>query len=253
VTVVRSTETAGRGVDALVHGPAGLTNILIGNQPFLADRRVPLPSPFSDLLASSATVIYAVAEGQPVAAFTVEDPLRSSSAAAVKELGAMGLKVIMATGDRQTVAASVAGRLGILDVRAELLPAGKRDLVAALKAAGERVAMVGDGINDAPALAEADVGIAVGGGTDIAMDAAAIVIPLGNLAKVAEAIRISRTTMRVIRQNLGWAFMYNILAIPVAASGRLSPMIAAAAMACSSLSVVGNSLRLRRQQTGGPL
>jgi Cu+-exporting ATPase len=245
VRLIKATEHAGRGIEGTVETATGILTVLAGSPRLLADLGIELPPAWRSLAGSATGTVFAAINGNAAAAFTIEDPPRPSSAPAVQELAAMGLKVIMATGDRPEVAAQVGSALGIGDIRAGLLPAAKLSLINALHAAGERVAMVGDGINDAPALAAADVGIAVGGGTDIAMDAAAIVIPLGNLAKVAAAIRISRATMRVIRQNLGWAFMYNVLAIPVAASGRLSPMIAAAAMACSSVSVVGNSLRLR--------
>ncbi|TWW08509.1 hypothetical protein E3A20_23620 [Planctomyces bekefii] len=190
--------------------------------------------------------IYVAWNKSAAAMIVVEDKIRPSAASAVQRLTEGGVKVIMATGDRHLTAQSVAERLGISDVRSSLKPEDKVGLIAALQQQGERVAMVGDGINDAPALAQADVGIAVGSGADVALHAAAIVIPHGDLAKVLQAIEIARKTMSVIRQNLAWAFLYNVLAIPFAASGKMSPMLAAGAMAMSSVSVVANSLRLRR-------
>jgi Cu+-exporting ATPase len=161
----------------------------------------------------------------------------------------MGLSLAMVTGDNRRTAEAVAGPLGIAEVVAEVRPEGKVEAVRRLRQGGRSVAFVGDGINDAPALAAADVGIAVGGGTDIAVEAAEVVLMRGDLHGVATAVTLSRATIRNIRQNLGWAFGYNALLIPVAALGLLSPMLAAAAMALSSVCVVGNALRLRRAGT----
>jgi Cu+-exporting ATPase len=157
----------------------------------------------------------------------------------------MGLDVWLITGDRQAAADTAARAAGIEHVVAEVSPAGKVGQIRKLQAAGKRVAMVGDGINDAPALAQADLGIAMGTGSEIALEAGAITLTRGNLNGVADSIELSRRTMRIIRQNLFWAFAYNTIGIPVAALGLLSPMLASAAMALSSVTVVSNSLRLR--------
>ncbi|MGB8053096.1 MAG: HAD-IC family P-type ATPase, partial [Azonexus sp.] len=159
----------------------------------------------------------------------------------------LGLTVFMMTGDNETTAQSIAAQVGIDRIFAEVLPGDKAKLVAQLQEQGLRVGMVGDGINDAPALAAADVSMAIGGGTDIAVEAADLTLVRGDLGKAAEALSISRRTMRIIRENLFWALGYNTIAIPVAAAGRLNPMIASAAMAASSVSVVVNSLRLLKK------
>jgi Cu+-exporting ATPase len=167
----------------------------------------------------------------------------------VARLKALGVEVHLLTGDRERAAQAVGARLGIEPerVHAEVLPDGKAALVAALRAAGQVVAMVGDGVNDAPALAAADVGIAVGGGADVALAAAPLALMRPDPTLVPEEIALSREAVRTIRQNLAWAFGYNVVAIPLAAAGLLSPMIGSAAMAFSSVSVVVNSLRLRRR------
>ncbi len=241
-------EYPGEGVEAtVVNAGHAAEKILVGSGAFLKARGISFPDAWRDLESTADGLFFAAIGGQLAAAIRVSDPIRASSLAALTLLRSMNIHTVMATGDREATARAVATRLAIDDVRSGVLPAGKVALVQELRAAGRRVAMVGDGINDAPALAAADVGIAVGGGTDVAMDAADVVIPHGNLGKVVEAIQISRRTIRIIWQNLGWAFMYNVLAVPLAAAGKLSPMIAAGAMACSSLSVVLNSLRLKRK------
>jgi Cu+-exporting ATPase len=178
--------------------------------------------------------------------FAVSDQARAGAKEAIALLHRLGLQTVMATGDVAAVANHVARQVGIDRVIARATPADKLELIRTLQAEGRRVGMIGDGINDAPALAAADVGFAIGGGADIAVESADITLVGGDIARVAGGIELSRRTMSIIRQNLFWALGYNVVAIPVAAAGRLNPMIAAAAMAMSSVSVVTNSLRLQK-------
>lgn len=240
-----------------VGGRAGGREVLVGNVRFLGSAGIEIPAELAkvadELASRGRTALFAAIDGQPAAVLGVADPIKPSSAAAIRALHARGLKVVMITGDREETARAVARACGIDEVRASVLPEGKVEVLRSLKAGGARVAFVGDGINDAPALAEADVGIAIGTGTDIAIESADVVLMSGSLAGVVNAVEISRRTMANIRENLVWAFGYNVLLIPLAAGAfypafgiRLSPVFAAAAMALSSVSVVTNALRLRR-------
>ena len=242
----------GRGAGATVDGQL----ILLGNRRLLSEHNVVLSSETEQaadqLLSQAKTVLYAAIGGQVAALIGVADTVRESSLAAIQALQADGIEVVMMTGDNQQTAAKVAGQVGIKRFFAEVLPADKASKVKELQAEGRVVAMVGDGINDAPALAQADIGLAMGGGTDVAMEAAGITLMRSDLQGVVTAIDLSRQTMRTIKQNLFFAFVYNTLGIPIAAGllypftgWLLSPMIAAAAMALSSVSVLTNSLRLR--------
>jgi Cu+-exporting ATPase len=197
--------------------------------------------------------IFVAVDGRLAGVLTVADPVRDSTPEAIRMLHQAGLRVVMVTGDSRVTADEVARQLGIDEVEAEVLPAQKGEIVKRFQAAGHKVAMAGDGVNDAPALAQADVGIAMGTGTDIAMESAGVTLVKGDLRGVARARKLSQATIRNIRQNLFFAFVYNALGVPVAAGVLypffgvvLSPMIASAAMTFSSVSVISNALRLRR-------
>jgi Cu+-exporting ATPase len=245
---------AGRGV----RGRVGERNVLVGTAAFLQGAGVDL-SGLADAAGAASAVIYLSVDGRAAGLLPTVDEIKPTAAEAVRELGRAGIEVWMVTGDGGRVARSVALAVGIAPDRvlAEVLPAGKADAVAAIQARGLRVAMVGDGINDAPALARADVGIAIGTGADVAMEASDVTLVGGDPRAVATAIGLARQTRRVIRQNLLWAFGYNVVLIPVAMGAlfpafgiTLNPALAAAAMAMSSVSVVTNSLRLRRVTLG---
>jgi len=231
---------------------------------YAASRGIDAPEP-SEFLAIAGQGVEAVVEGRrvrvagggsggivvsidgaPAGEFAVSDPIRAGAKEAVREFRQLGLECVLLTGDRPEAAQAVAGVVGIERVVAGVLPEGKVTEIKRLKAEGRVVAMAGDGINDAPALAQADAGFAMGSGTGIAIDAGDVTLLRPDLAGIARAIRLSRAASRVMRQNLFWAFGYNVVAIPAAALGFLNPVIASAAMAASSLTVVLNSLRLRR-------
>lgn len=194
----------------------------------------------------SVSWLAAIEPNQLLGLFAFGDQIKPDAALAVQRLQALGIQTVLLSGDNQGSADAVGHALGIDRIIAQVLPADKVDKINALKQAGQRVAMVGDGINDAPALAAADVGIAMSTGTDVAMQAAGITLMRGNPALVADAIDISRRTYHKIRQNLFWAFVYNLVCIPLAALGMLNPVVAGAAMALSSVSVISNALLLRR-------
>ncbi|HMG99396.1 MAG TPA: HAD-IC family P-type ATPase, partial [Gaiellales bacterium] len=198
--------------------------------------------------AAGRTVIAAGWGGEVRGLIGVADAARPSSADAVAQLEALGLRPVLLTGDNAATAAAIAAEVGIGEVIADVLPAGKADVIRRLQDEGRVVAMAGDGVNDAPALAQADLGLAVGSGTDVAIEASDITLVSGDLLASADAIRLSRRTLVTIKGNLFWAFGYNVAALPLAAAGYLNPLIAGAAMAGSSLLVVSNSLRLRRFQ-----
>ncbi|WP_344721357.1 heavy metal translocating P-type ATPase [Nesterenkonia halobia] len=236
----------GRGVTGLVESRA----VAVGRRAFLAERQVGVPEDVEAMLADvesrGRTAVLVAVDGAFAGVLILADAVKDHSAAAVAELRALGLAPTLLTGDNAGTARRVAEEVGVDDVVAEALPEDKVSAVAALQRQGRTVAMVGDGVNDAAALAQADLGMAMGTGTDVAIDAADITLMRGDLRSVADAVRLSRRTLSTIRSNLFWAFLYNTVAIPLAALGLLNPMLAGAAMVLSSLSVVANSLRLRR-------
>jgi Cu+-exporting ATPase len=244
--VERFASRAGLGVEAVV----GSRAVVVGRPAMLADRGVELDPTLTGRFAAEEargrTVVTVAVDGKPGGLFVVADRLKPTSAAAIAELRGLGLEPVLLTGDNERTAHTVAGEVGIGRVRADVLPGDKSAEVQALQAAGEVVAMVGDGVNDAPALAQADLGIAIGTGTDVAIEASDLTLVSGDLRAAADAIRLSRRTLRTIQGNLFWAFAYNVAAIPLAMAGLMSPMVSAAAMAFSSVFVVTNSLRLRR-------
>lgn len=235
----------GHGIYSVVRG----STVWMGTRKLLADQAIemdPLISDAAPLENEGKTVMYMAMNGVHVATIAVADTLKETSTQAIQELHALGLNVIMLTGDQERTAKAIAAMAGVDHVYAGVLPEGKAEIVASLQAEGKRVAMVGDGINDAPALAVADIGMAMGTGTAVAMEAADVTLMHGDLLRVADTIRMSRLTVKNIKQNLFWALAYNSIGIPIAAAGLLAPWVAGAAMAFSSVSVVLNALRLQR-------
>jgi Cu+-exporting ATPase len=228
--------------------------LVVGRPALLAERGLAMPAELDAARTSAEsrgrTAIAAGWDGRARAVFAVADTVKPTSAEAVASLKELGLRPVLLTGDNETTARAVAAEVGIDELIAEVLPSDKTDVVRRLQAEGRVVAMVGDGVNDSPALAQADLGLSIGTGTDVAIEASDLTLVSGDLRAAADAIRLSRATLRTIKQNLGWAFGYNVAAIPLAAAGLLNPVIASAAMAFSSLSVVGNALRLRRFRSG---
>ena len=251
--VVNFRSVTGGGVAGVVDG----RTVMAGKPDFLRNEKItglePLEAVAMQLQEEGKTAMFVAIDGQPAGILAVADPIKSTTAEAIKELHALGLEIVMLTGDNRRTADAVAKQLGLDTVEAEIEPAGKVAHVKMLHAQGKRVAMAGDGINDAPALSEAEVGIAMGAGADVAMQSAGVTLVKGDLRGIAKAIRLSRATMRNIRENLFFAFLYNALGIPLAAGVLypsfgilLSPIIAGAAMSLSSVSVIGNALRLRK-------
>jgi len=237
---------AGKGV----RGRLGNAPVIVGNIRLMQEQGVSVDAVLSQIESREAlaeTVVSIASNSELIGIIAVADALKGDAKSAIEALHSEAITTVMITGDNRRTARAIADQIGIDEVFAEVLPHDKAEHVKGLQARGRRVAFVGDGINDAPALAQADLGIAIGTGTDIAIDAGNIVLVKGSPLKIIEALRLSRLTFRTIKQNLFWAFFYNIAAIPLAAFGLLNPMIAAAAMAISSVSVVGNSLRIRQR------
>ncbi len=249
--VAHFSSITGKGVTGTIDGRA----VAIGNAKLLMDLGVAsagLEARADALRRDGATAMFVAVDGSPAGIIAVADPIKITTPAVLESLRADGIRIVMLTGDNRTTAQAVAAKLGITDVEAEVLPEQKNAIVRRLRSQGHAVAMAGDGVNDAPALAEADVGVAMGTGTDVAMQSAGVTLVKGDLAGIARARALSRATMRNIRQNLVLAFVYNALGIPLAAGVLypafgvlLSPIVAAAAMSFSSVSVIANSLRLR--------
>ena len=250
-TVQNFSSTTGKGVQGIVDGH----NVVLGNAAMLTSLGIdsaPLTPAAEQLRAKGQTAMFAAIDGKPAAIISVADPIKATTPEALKQLKAEGLHIVMLTGDSKATAKAIAEQLGIDDYEAEVLPERKSELVRQLQEKGRKVAMAGDGVNDAPALAQAHVGIAMGTGTDVAMESAGVTLVKGDLIGIVRARRLSHATMRNIRQNLFFAFVYNALGVPVAAGLLypffgllLSPVIASAAMALSSVSVIMNSLRLK--------
>jgi Cu+-exporting ATPase len=247
---------AGRGVRGVVDGGS----VALGNSTLVTEIGAELGSLSSVAEAmrhDGQTSVFLVVDGRGVAVLGVADPIKASTPEAIRRLHGEGLRLVMVTGDHRATAEAVARALGIDEVHADVLPERKAEVVKRMQAEGRTVAMAGDGINDAPALAEARVGIAMGSGTDIAMESAGVTLVKGDLRGIVRARQLSRATMTNIRQNLFFAFVYNVLGVPIAAGvlypafgWLLSPVVAAAAMSFSSVSVIGNALRLRGQALG---
>jgi len=233
-------------------GLTGIVNnqsVIIGNLSLMSEYSIKtsaMNEQYNKLIDSGKTIVFVGIDGELKGLIAIEDKLKVTSAEAIKELVKMKIKTVMLTGDNSKTAKLIADKVGITDYRSEVLPDRKANIVKEYQSKGEVVAVVGDGINDSPALAQADVGIAIGTGTDVAIETAQITLVQGNLLAVVKTINLSKNTIKTIKQNLFWAFVYNIVLIPLAAFGMLNPMIGALAMSLSSVSVVSNSLRLKR-------
>jgi Cu+-exporting ATPase len=241
----------GKGITGKVDGHA----VVVGNEGLLRDRGISageLKQTAQVAGVGASTVIFVAVDGHLAGSISIADPIKTSTPDAIRELKAQGMRLVMLTGDNRATAEDIAHRLGIDEFEAQVLPARKAEVIQRLQKEGRRVAMAGDGINDAPALAQADVGIAMGTGTDVAIESGGVTLVKGDLAGIVRARKLSQATMRNIRQNLFFAFIYNLLGVPIAAGVLypffgllLSPILAAAAMSFSSVSVITNSLRLR--------
>jgi Cu+-exporting ATPase len=244
--VDRFANLEGLGVEGVVDGRA----VLVGRQRLLAERSYEIGAEITDTIKAAEmvgkTAVVVAWDGAARGAIVVADAIKDTSAEAIRQLRDLGLSPVLLTGDNAAVACSVAAEVGIDEVIADVMPADKLDVIERLQDAGKVVAMVGDGVNDAAALAQADLGLAMGTGTDVAIEASDLTLVRGDLRAAADAIRLSRRTLATIKGNLFWAFAYNVAALPLAAAGLLNPMLAGAAMAFSSVFVVSNSLRLRR-------
>ncbi|HVZ28405.1 MAG TPA: HAD-IC family P-type ATPase, partial [Rhizomicrobium sp.] len=246
----------GKGITGTVDGK----RIAVGTTALLKDMGADasaLEAHADNLRQDGATAMFVAVNGGAAGILAIADPIKTTTANALTQLRDDKIRIVMLTGDNRTTAEAVAGKLGISEIEAGVLPDRKNAIVRRLRSEGRIVAMAGDGVNDAPALAEADIGIAMGTGTDVAMESAGVTLVKGDLAGIARARALSRATMRNIRQNLVLAFIYNVIGIPIAAGALypafgllLSPVIAAAAMSLSSVSVIGNALRLRWTELG---
>jgi len=236
---------SGFGLTGIING----STVIIGNMNLMKEYSIKTEATkekFDKLIEGGRTVVCIAVDGELKGMIAIEDKLKDTSARAIQELNKLNIRTVMITGDNSKTAEAIAKRVGITEYKSEVLPDEKANIVKEYQSKGEIVAMVGDGINDSPALAQADVGIAIGTGTDVAIETAQITLVQGNLLGVAKAINLSRHTIKTIKQNLFWAFIYNTIGIPLAALGMLNPMIGALAMSLSSVSVVSNSLRLKR-------
>jgi Cu+-exporting ATPase len=238
----------GHGVEGMIDG----RGVQVGRPALMTEWALAMPDDVEAARRGAEeqgrTAVIAAWDDAVRGVIVVADTLKETSPTAVASLRELGLEPILLTGDNDTTARAIAAEVGIERVIAEVLPSQKADVIRALQGEGRTVAMAGDGVNDAPALAQADLGLAIGTGTDVAIEASDLTLVSGDPRAAVDAIRLSRTTLRTIKQNLGWAFGYNLAALPLAAAGLLNPLIGALAMALSSVSVVGNALRLRRFQ-----